>query len=59
MDGFNHAASVSEVRQVVALKRDRVFGHYALVTPRFVVGTRPRTPKVLLTSVPIRVSSLL
>ena len=30
MDGFNHAASVSEVRQAVALKRDRVFGHYAV-----------------------------
>jgi len=29
MDGFNHAASVSEVRQLVALKRDRVCGHYA------------------------------
>jgi len=30
MDGFNHAASVSNVRQVVALKFDRIFGHYGL-----------------------------
>ena len=30
MDGVNHAASVSEARQVIALKCDRVFGHYAI-----------------------------
>jgi len=28
MDGVNHAESVSEALQVVALKCDRVFGHY-------------------------------
>jgi len=38
MDGFNHAASVSEVRQMVALKRDRVSGHYGLAGCRFLVG---------------------
>ncbi len=32
MDAVNHAASLSEVRQLVALKRDRVFGHYAVVS---------------------------
>ena len=31
MDGFNHAASVLDGRQVVALQRDRVFGHYGIV----------------------------
>jgi len=29
MDGFNHAASVSEARQVVAPQRVLVFGHHA------------------------------
>ena len=30
MNRFNHPASVSDVRQVVALICDRVFGHYAI-----------------------------
>ena len=30
MGGFNHAVSVSDVRQVVALQHDLVFGHYGL-----------------------------
>jgi len=30
MDGFNHAASASNVRHVVALKCDRVYGHYEI-----------------------------
>jgi hypothetical protein len=30
MDGVIHAASVSDVGQVAALKCDRVFGHYAV-----------------------------
>jgi hypothetical protein len=29
MDGFSHAASISDHRQVVPLQRDRVFGYYA------------------------------
>jgi len=30
MDGASHAGSVSDPRQVIALQRDRVFGHYGL-----------------------------
>jgi hypothetical protein len=30
MDGFNHPKSVSDVRQVLTFKHDRVFGHYGI-----------------------------
>ncbi len=33
MDGFNHAASVSNVRQVVTPQRVSIFGHYAVLAP--------------------------
>ena len=31
MDGFSHAASISDVLQVLALKCDRVVGYYGLL----------------------------
>ena len=39
MDGFNNAVSVSDVPQVVALQRNRVFGHYGLIVCRYASTT--------------------
>ena len=55
MDGFNHAASVSEVQQVIALKCDRVFGHYAIASCSdgvFRRDTGPRRSKSIRTRAP-------
>jgi len=42
MDGFNHAVSVSEVRQGVTPQRVSVFGHYGVdKAPGLVRRTRP------------------